>query len=320
MRRVSYDFGEWAPYVSVAERRLEAARTVAKLRKKQPDLAPVTIEGNRIATSFWGKAWCDAIESYRDYEYRLDRGRSYVRHGAVVDLRITPGQVTARVNGSELYRTTITVTPTPPAKWRAICADCTGRIESLVELLQGRFSKPVMERLCSQESGLFPRPSEIRFNCSCLDHASMCKHVAAVLYGIGARLDQSPELLFRLRAVDETALLADLGTALPGVGKGRGGGKALAGDDLAALFGLDMADGGAEGETPEVIAPPVPRKNAAKGKGVGAKTASAGTTPPLGQAGAEGPAHVSWSGRRSRRRLARGPGAGSGCHQTDGQG
>jgi hypothetical protein len=260
----------------VAERRLEAARTVAKLRKKQPDLAPVTIEGNRIATSFWGKAWCDAIESYRDYEYRLDRGRSYVRHGAVVDLRITPGQIAARVNGSELYRTTITITPTPPAKWRAICADCTGRIESLVELLQGRFSKPVMERLCSQESGLFPRPSEIRFNCSCLDHASLCKHVAAVLYGIGARLDQSPELLFRLRAVDETALLGDLGAALPGQGKAPGAGKALAGDDLAALFGLDMVEGGADGGMPEV-APVAPRK--VTGKGTVAKTGSARIAP-----------------------------------------
>jgi uncharacterized Zn finger protein len=263
----------------VAERRLKAARTVTKLRKKDPDLAPVTIEGNRIATSFWGKAWCDAIESYRDYEYRLDRGRSYVRHGAVVDLRIAPGQITARVNGSELYHTTITIAPTPPAKWRAICTDCTGRIESLVELLQGRFSKPVMERLCSQESGLFPRPSEIRFNCSCLDHASMCKHVAAVLYGIGARLDQSPELLFRLRAVDETALLANLGTALPGTGKAPGAGKTLAGDDLAALFGLDMVEGEADGGTPEVIAPPAPRKAAANGKGTAAKTATAGTTP-----------------------------------------
>jgi uncharacterized Zn finger protein len=264
----------------VAERRLKAARTVTKLRKKDPDLAPVTIEGNRIATSFWGKAWCDAIESYRDYEYRLDRGRSYVRHGAVVDLRIAPGQITARVNGSELYHTTITIAPTPPAKWRAICTDCTGRIESLVELLQGRFSKPVMERLCSQESGLFPRPSEIKFNCSCLDHASMCKHVAAVLYGIGARLDQSPELLFRLRAVDETALLADLGTALPGTGKAPGAGKTLAGDDLAALFGLDMADDRAvSGPPPKVVAPPAPRKIAANGKGAAAKTASARTMP-----------------------------------------
>ena len=274
---MSYDFGDWAPYVTVAQRRREAAHTAAKLRKKDPDVAPVTIEGSRIATSFWGKAWCDTIESFRDYEYRLERGRSYVRHGAVVDLRIAPGEVTARVNGSELYRTKITIAPTPPAKWSDICADCTCRIESLVELLQGRFSKPVMERLCSQDSGLFPRPSEIKFTCSCLDHASMCKHVAAVLYGIGARLDHNPELLFRLRAVDETALLADLDAALPGARKGPCADKTLAGDDLAALFGLDMVEADmAEAVAPAVpvaprVAPAVPRKSAAKGSA--AKTA-----------------------------------------------
>jgi len=288
MSRVGYygGYGEWAPYVSVAKRRREAASTVAKLRKKDKTIAPVTIEGSRIATSFWGKAWCDNLESYRDYAYRLERGRSYVRHGAVVDLRIAPGEIAALVNGSELYRTKVTVAPTLPAKWRAICADCTGRIESLVELLQGRFSKPVMERLCSQDSGLFPRPSEIRFTCSCPDHASMCKHVAAVLYGIGARLDQSPELLFRLRAVDETALLADLGAALPGARQGPDATKTLAGDDLAALFGLDMVEGEADagGEraapaapSPPKVAPPAPRKVAAKGKGTAAKATSART-------------------------------------------
>jgi uncharacterized Zn finger protein len=264
--------------VTVAERRREAAHAAEKLRKKDPSVAPVTIEGSRIATSFWGKAWCDAIESFRDYEYRLERGRSYVRHGAVVDLRIAPGEVIARVNGSELYRTKITITPTPPAKWRAICADCTGRIDSLVELLQGRFSKPVMERLCNQDSGLFPRSSEIKFSCSCFDHASMCKHVAAVLYGIGARLDHSPELLFRLRAVDETALL-DLDAAQPRAPKGPNAGKMLAGDDLAALFGLDMvdADTGAPPAPPSPDSPPAHHKAAIKGAAT--KTTPARTSP-----------------------------------------
>jgi uncharacterized Zn finger protein len=111
-----------------------------------------------------------------------------------------------------------------------------------VELLQGRFSKGVMERLCRQDTGLFPRPSEIRFTCSCSDYASMCKHIAAVLYGVGARLDESPELLFRLRAVDETELLSDLGSALPDTRTKRDTAQTLVGDDLAALFGLDMEE------------------------------------------------------------------------------
>ena len=188
------------------------------------------------------RSMCDNLESYRDYDNRLPRGCTYVRNGSVVDLQIAPGRIAAMVSGSELYDVAITVQETAKARWRAICAaDCAGGIDSLVELLQGRFSKGVMERLCRQEGGLFPRPSDIRFTCSCPDHASMCKHVAAVLYGVGARLDRQPELLFRLRAVDETELVAGLDTALPLSKTGPAAGKVLDTDDMSALFGLDLA-------------------------------------------------------------------------------
>jgi uncharacterized Zn finger protein len=234
--------GGWAPYVPVAERRRQAARLADRLRRKGQVLAPVAIAGRAIAGTVWGKAWCDNMESYRDYESRLPRGRTYVRNGAVLDLQIAPGAVTAMVMGSELYRITVSVKPLPAAAWKRICADCAGRIDSVVELLQGRLAKGVMERLCRQENGLFPRPSEIRFACSCPDHASLCKHVAAVLYGVGARLDQRPELLFRLRAVDEAELVAGLGTGLPmAEAAAPAAGKVLRADDVAALFGLDMA-------------------------------------------------------------------------------
>ncbi len=237
---MSRDYGDWAPYVPVAERRRRAERAVAKLRRTGPPAEPVTIAGRVIAMTFWGNAWCDNIESYRDYESRLPRGRTYVRNGSVVDLQITSGRITAFVSGSELYTVAITIKETARPQWQAICADCTGSIDSLVELLQGRLSKSVMERLCRQEAGLFPRPSDIRFSCSCPDHASMCKHVAAVLYGVGARLDHKPELLFRLRAVDENDLVARIETALPMSKKGPD--KLLQVDDLSALFGLDMAE------------------------------------------------------------------------------
>ena len=238
---MSRGYGGWAPYVPVAERRRKAARAAERLRKQGRVLAPVTIAGRAIATTFWGRAWCDNMESYRDYESRLPRGRTYVRNGSVLDLQITPGRVTALVNGSELYRIAISIKQVPAAAWRRICADCAGRIESLVGLLQGKFSKGVMDRLCRQENGLFPRPSDIRFACSCPDHASMCKHVVAVLYGVGARLDHEPELLFRLRAVDETELVAGIGTELPIAKAAPAAGKVLHADDVAALFGLDMA-------------------------------------------------------------------------------
>ena len=243
-------YDEWAPYVPAAERRRQAERAVEKLRKTGHPVAPVTIEGRKIVTTFWGRAWCDNMESYRDYEGRLPRGRSYVRNGSVIDLQVAPGRVTAMVSGSDLYRVAITVKEAAKTQWRAICADCAGGIDSLVELLQGRLSTGVMERLCRQAGGLFPRPSDIRFSCSCPDHASMCKHVAAVLYGIGARLDRQPELLFRLRAVDETGLLSGIGTALPLSNTGPDAGKALETDDVSALFGLDMASSSGPPATP----------------------------------------------------------------------
>lgn len=234
-------YQRWAPYVPVAERRRKAARAMAKRRKAGHDVSPVTITGRAIASTFWGRAWCDTLEGYRDYDSRLPRGRTYVRNGSVVDLQITPGRVAAVVSGSALYDVTITVAAVAAAQWRALCADCAGGIDSLVELLQGRFSKAVMERLCRQPAGLFPRSAEIRFACTCPDHALMCKHVAAVLYGIGARLDEQPALLFRLRAVDETELLRHADTALPAAKPRPAAGRMLEAEDVSALFGLDMA-------------------------------------------------------------------------------
>jgi uncharacterized Zn finger protein len=231
----------WPAYVPVAERRRKAELAMEKLRKKGVTVSPVKLEGRVIAATFWGKAWCDNLESYRDYQNRLERGRTYVRNGSVVDLQIAPCEVTATVSGSELYKVKVNIGEVVKAHWKSICADCAGGIDSLVELLQGRFSKGVMERICRQGAGLFPKPSEIRFSCSCPDYASMCKHVAAVLYGVGARLDAKPELLFRLRAVNENELVADIGQLLPMSKKGPAAGRVLVADDMAALFGLDMA-------------------------------------------------------------------------------
>ena len=234
----------WSPYVPVAERRKQAAREIEKLRKKGHPVAPVILEGRTIARTFWGKAWCDNLESYRDFDNRLPRGRTYVRHGAVIDLQISALEIKAMVSGSSIYRVSVSITALAPTLWRSICTDCAGGIDSLVELLQGRFSKGVMERICRQDRGLFPKPSDIRFSCTCPDGASMCKHVAAVLYGVGARLDERPELLFRLRAVDEQDLVADLDTALSISSRPLDAGKVLETDDISALFGLDMAEAG----------------------------------------------------------------------------
>jgi uncharacterized Zn finger protein len=234
---------EWRPYVPVAERRRQAQSQLAKLRKKGEVFAPVTIEGRIIAKSFWGKSWCTNLERYSDFANRLPRGRTYVRNGSVLDLRIAKGEVVAKVAGSELYTVKATIAPVKTPRWKAICRDCAGSIDSLVELLQGRLAKGVMDRVCREGDGLFPAPAEIELSCSCPDWADMCKHVAAVLYGVGARLDQSPQLIFVLRGVDENELLA--GADLASVKSApRSKATVLEGTDMAALFGLEMADGG----------------------------------------------------------------------------
>jgi uncharacterized Zn finger protein len=237
---------EWEPYVSVAERRRNAEREMQKLRKRGHPLSPVVIEGRTIARTFWGKAWCENLQRYSDLSSRLPRGRSYVRNGSVVDLHIAPGDVAAFVCGSRLYRVNVKVSAVPKARWTSICGDCAGAIDSLVELLRGRFSKGVMERMCQQKTGLFPAPAEIEFSCSCPDWAAMCKHVAAVLYGVGARLDERPELLFKLRKVDEKDLIDKAGRGLP-LSKTRPSAEKILGTDgLSELFGLEL-------ETPEVV-------------------------------------------------------------------
>src|SRR5439155_20319851 len=171
--RVDYDYYGFKPYVSVAARRAQAARELAKLQKKGRKISPVAIEGRKIARTFWGEAWCDNLERYSDFANRLLRGRTYVRNGSVVDLQVGPGRVTALVSGSTMYDAKVTVGPVPRSHWSAICTDCSGAIDSLVELLQGRFPKGVMTRLCEEKTGLFPSPKDILFTCSCPDWASM---------------------------------------------------------------------------------------------------------------------------------------------------
>ena len=128
----------WAPYVSSAQRRRQAELARKRLAKELGRPAsPVVITGRRIATTFWGQAWCQNLERYSDFATRLPRGRSYLRNGCVVDLQIEPGTVTARVSGTSLYTVQIDVAALPKAKWQAICRDVAGAIDSVIELLQG---------------------------------------------------------------------------------------------------------------------------------------------------------------------------------------
>ena len=198
-------------YVSVAEKRARAEKKLRQLRKKNPDLAPVIIEGRTLSRTWWGQSWNTNLERYADYRNRIERGRSYVRHLAVLDLRIDKGKVGALVQGSRSkpYTVDIKIKPLPKTNWGKITAACADQLESLQDLLAGRFPKPLAHLFMQKGSGLFPTPGEIHFSCSCPDWASMCKHVAATLYGVGARLDHEPSLFFILRQVNMDDLIAN---------------------------------------------------------------------------------------------------------------
>lgn len=218
---------------SVAELKAFAGEVAKELEAEGRKLSPASSAGRSVAKSFWGKAWCRNIESYQDYESRLPRGRSYLKNGTVIDLGIEPGKVTALVVGSELYRVSIAIDPVRPERWEELKRKCAGRIDSLVDLVEGRLSEPVIALLCDPGTGLFPAPEEIHMSCDCPDWADLCKHLAAVLYGIGTKLDADPGLFFVLRGVDQSELFGgDLSVIAPEAGPEL--------DDLADTFGIEL--------------------------------------------------------------------------------
>ena len=238
MARWGY-YGSWHAYVPVSVKITNAKKAAEKLRKKGIAIQPVKLSGRKIASSFWGKAWCDHMESFHDYENRLPRGRTYIRNGSVVHLDITKGLITAMVAGSETYMVEIKVNLLPRMDWERIKKQCVGQISSLLDLLKGKLSDGVMRVVTDRDHGLFPGPAEFKMNCSCPDYAEMCKHIAAVFYGVGARLDTRPELLFLLRGVDHTELATEGGVEAV-IGRAVDHGDQLAGEDLSSIFGIEL--------------------------------------------------------------------------------
>lgn len=238
------DWGDdvWGPYVSVSEKKELGRAAAAKLAKKEGrDPCPVQAVGRELAKTFWGKKWCENLDRYSSIANRLPRGATYVRNGSVADLVIESGRVRAIVGGSEAYTVTISIGTLSSKTWKAIQKDCASGIETLLELLQGRFSTEVMTRLTQERGGLFPERSEISMSCSCPDAAGVCKHIAAVFYGVAVRLDQQPELLFRLRNVDHLELTGRAGSAAAlDAALGVSSQDEFAGEDLGSIFGIEL--------------------------------------------------------------------------------
>ena len=241
-------YWEFPKYVSVAEKRAKAEKKLKQLRKKNPDIKPVVIDGRAIAKTWWGKSWNKNLELYADFSNRIGRGRSYVRHGAVLDLQIKPGKITSFVQGStsKPYSVSVDIKTMDKQTWRDIKKKCIGKLDSLQKLIAGKFPRALSEMFTAKGSGLFPAPKEITFSCSCPDSAYMCKHVAATLYGIGARLDEDPGLFFSLRKINVNDLVsqavkesaadllkkAETKTA-----------RVMDASDMSDVFGIDLDEG-----------------------------------------------------------------------------
>ena len=235
------DYYGWPEYVTVAARKAKAQSQLEKMRKKGMNIQPVQLAGRKIAASFWGKGWCDHMESFSDYANRLPRGRSYVRNGSVCHLEIKGGEINAMVSGSSLYKVAIIIKPLAQTKWQAVKRSCSGKIGSLIDLLRGKLDNDIMEIVTDRKAGLFPLPGEMTFDCDCPDWAGMCKHVAAVLYGVGARLDHSPEMLFVLRGVNHEELV-DVTTAIADAAKPGTSRRRIAATGIADVFGIEIGE------------------------------------------------------------------------------
>ena len=246
---------DWGPYVSVGEKRAEAGRFADHLAKKQKrKRQPIEIKGRTIAKSFWGKAWCDHLESLSDYSNRLPRGGTYVRNGSVVDLVIKTGLVKAVVAGSAPYKVSISIKKLDKKTWGKIKKDCSSSIDSLIDLLGGRLSDGVMHRLTDKKSGCFPSARQIEMDCDCPDYSRCCKHIAAVMYGIGNRLDSEPGLLFLLRGVNQEELISQAVSKENLASELAVGSSDLDGEDLGAIFGIELDS------TPVVVGKKTARK------------------------------------------------------------
>lgn len=241
--------GYWGypDYIPVAEKKAKAGRKLKQLKKKNPDIKPIIIEGRAIAKTWWGKSWNVNLERYADYNNRIGRGRSYVHHGAVLNLQIDSGRVESLVQGSRSkpYSVTIKIQAIDKTIWQDIKTACEGRLDSLQELLDGKFPKALGEIFTAKGKGLFPSPKEIEFDCTCPDWAYMCKHVAATLYGIGARLDEDPDLFFKLRKVEMGGLITqtvkDKTHKLLKTAEKKSK-RVIADADLSDVFGIDLEE------------------------------------------------------------------------------
>jgi uncharacterized Zn finger protein len=165
-----------------------------------------------IGETWWSRRFIEALKEVADAS-RLSRGRSYARSGQVMDLRVEPGSVTAKVQGSAArpYAVKIHLTPFKDHEWARAEEALADQAIFLAALLSGEMPRDVEQAFEAAGLSLFPsRPEELRSDCSCPDWMNPCKHVAATYYILAEAFDTDPFLVLAWRGRTREDLLARL--------------------------------------------------------------------------------------------------------------
>ncbi len=224
-------------YVRVQKRRTYARDIAAQLERQGEILTPAVAHGKNIANQFWGRAWCHAIDEWQDCAYRLPGGRSLLKNGGVIDLKISRNSVIARVAADQVYDVQLHYRDADPYSVAELRSQCAGKLTGLLDFIQGKLSEEVMQYICNPVYGLFPEYGDFKISCTCLDDAVLCRHAAAALYAVATRLDDEPELFFTLRGIDAKDFFEaeDILTQT-----GSNSAEGLSADELSKTFGIDI--------------------------------------------------------------------------------
>ena len=167
-----------------------------------------------IGSRWWSKQFLSALETF-GWTNRLERGKRYARSGQVLGISICKGEVTAKVQGSQVrpYSVKINYPSASEKSWTGIIARMKGKPELLSRILIGDVPEELERIFREEKSSLFPsRAKEIEMECSCPDYANPCKHIAAVFYVMADTFDQDPFLLLQLKGRSRSEIMNALST------------------------------------------------------------------------------------------------------------
>lgn len=193
--------------MKAADLEAQARRELIELKSAGEEVRPVVGTTRKLAAHFWGSAWMKHLALCESGGWSLSAGRTLLRHGCVLDLQLEAGLIRARVMEERLHDVEIALDPLDGERLEELRTICSGKIDSLVPLLEGTLDDALLATLCNAETGLLPEPGAWHMSCTCPDWSEPCPHAAAAIYAAGILIDAEPSLLFRLRQVSPEDLL-----------------------------------------------------------------------------------------------------------------